>query len=676
MPNPTESAVAANNVHSPLADPKNREGQAVPRPDYTTEEILYIGGLQQRLERARRLRDVRHDEFDGMTFIQQWDMEEKLANTWIPPKLNKEDTTFVSGTVRQKIFSLLANFSNLDLGPNLIAYDENNMEVAGLGHGMETVMEKVAELDNDDEKKLMRQYELLKHGYVFVQELWEERWTWAKKLIKPFEGRIKSVEWKKRMKMLYAKPIRRVIPGPNVYLGDITQYDFNSQPYAFTVSYHSYDDRKSIYGQKNPDGTDVWERWKHVTKAVTVFAPEAGTGTSSIVYNTWRLTEVRENYVEEIHYQDPITNEYQIILNGVLMYPVGFPLSEVVGWEGYNLIQQNLAPIHPYFAYGESAVKRMRTQVAILDEMLKLGVLKTQKSFIPARANLSGKVLSPRLFMPGKITAGINPADVPTFDQKETEGVTVSELNFIAELQRNVDANSVSANFQGQQQKGGNDVTATEVLELQRQAKQTLGIYVFSVSLLEWKLGWARLFNLLGHWFDPVDEKLDEARGKLKDVYRTANVQKPIPGKGIGRHMVVPTTEMVTPSDVKQAEDHYQEKYGMPFKITVINPDVLKAAKHTWQLTITAREKKTSELQKVLFSNFMKDAQLFGQDLNMQYMEEEFAMVWDKDPSKMFQRGNNQAPPVQGAGVQPQVAAPVPGAKPVQVTKPNMPLKV
>lgn len=641
-----EATKIADKAASPIATREGQtQGQVVPRPDYSEEERLYISGLQQRLEKSRRLRDVRHDEFDGMTFLQHWDLEEKLATTWIPPKLNKEDTNWTSGTIRQKIFALLANFENLDLSSNITAYDKNQLKIQALGDAMEDVMDKTKELDQDDEKKLMRQYELLKHGYVFVEESWEERWKWDKEVTKPFEGEIKGADWKKELALKHARPTRKILAGPNVYLGDITQYDWNLQPYYYTITYSSWDECKARYGG--------WERWKNVTKAVNPFAPEAGTGTSSIVYNTWRLTEVRENYVEEIHYYDPFNNELQIILNGVLMLPVGYPIPE-----GYSLVMQNLEPIHPFFAYGKSLVSRLRTPTGIYEEMMKLGVLKTQKSFQPARANLSGKVLSSRIFMPGKITAGITPSDVPTFDQKETEGVTPSELNFIAELSKTIDSNSVSPTFMGQTaQKGGQNAenpTATEVMELQRQAKLTLGIYMFSISMLEYKLDWARLFNVLHNWFNPIDTKVDEARKQLIDVYRTVNVKKMIPGKGSGRHLIIPMTTSVTPKQVKEAQEYYSKLNQEPYRITVINPEIIKEAKYIWQLVVTPREKKTSELSKVLFRAFLQDAAnpLFMKDLVVPFLEERFASVWDEDPSKLFQANANvpmMPPAVTGA---------------------------
>lgn len=591
-----------------------------------------------------------------MTFLQHWDLEEKLATTWIPPKLNKEDTNFTSGTIRQKIMGLMGQFANLDLVSNLTAYDKNQIKIQALGDAIEDVIDKTKELDRDDEKKFMRQYELLKHGYVDIEEMWEEKWKWGKDILSPFVGKIKDAKWKKKLMLLYARPTRNIVAGPNVFWGDITQYDDNKQPYYYTTSYASYDEKKSIYGQ--------WERWKFVTKAVAPFAPEAGTGTSSIVYNTWRLTEVRENYVEEVHYVDPLNNEFQIILNGVLMLPVGYPIPD-----GYSLVHQNLEPIHPFYRYGKSLVSRLRTGVGILDEMLKLGVLKTQKSFMPARLNLSGKVLSSRIFMPGKITAGISPTDIPTVDQKETEGVTPSELNFIAELSKNIDSNSVSPTFMGQSsQKPGQQgsTTATEVLELQRQAKLTLGTYIFSMEMMEYKLDWARLFNVLHNWFNPIDSKVDEARKQLVDMYQTVNVKKNIPGKGSGRHLIMSYVGGVTPAQVKQAEEWYTKKMGEPHKITVIDPSVLKNSEQQWQLVVTAREKTTSELSKQLFQTFVTQAAspIFIKDLNIPMLEERFATVWDEDPSKLFTSGINGNIPLPGQ--QPPQQPAVPGQKPVQ----------
>jgi hypothetical protein len=48
------------------------------------------------------------------------------------------------------------------------------------------------------------------------------------------------------------------------------------------------------------------------------------------------------------------------------------------------------------------------------------------------------------------------------------------------------------------------------------------------------------------------------------------------------------------------------------------------------------REKRTSEVQKLMSRAFLADAQMFGPMLNMQYLGEDFATTWQKDPTKLF----------------------------------------
>ncbi len=624
-------------------EPKSKllaEEKGCKKPDYTDEETLYLNRLQMKLERARDMRDSKHDEFDGMSFVEHWQMEEKIANTFIEPKANKSDSNYQSGTMRDKIFDFLSELINLDLSPDIHAFDENEMEITRLGHALEKVIDKTEELDIDDEKKLMRWYELVKHGYVFVEEIWKEKWAFRAKWIKKFEGKIKDVKWKKRLKLIYARPERNILSGLNVYLGDITQYDFNKQPYSFFIKYPSYDEAESVYGKKDADGNSIWERWEYVTRDRQEIAPNS---IPSIAYNTWRLTEVQKDSVEEIHYVDPYGKEYAVILNGVLMTPIGMPTPW--GYDGYNIAQQNLEPIHPFFAYGKSLVSRKRTAVAILDEMMRIGILKTQKSAFPPRGNLTGRVLSSRVFMPGVITNGLDPKQLPPLDEKDSGGITSSEMVLLSQLQNNISG----VNIQGAM-KNTKQQTATEILQIQQEAKRALGFVQFAVSMLEYKLSWLRLFNVLENWFNPIDSVVDDARKELVNRYRTVNMKDTIPDKGVGRSIVVPTNKQVTPNEIYDEETQLSTRYNQPVQITVLNPEWLKEAKITWQLTVTPRQKKTNEVSKLMFRAMMQDIQLFGPSVNLPYLQEKFATVWDDDASKLFTKGQPAQPTNAVAG--------------------------
>ncbi len=91
--------------------------------------------------------------------------------------------------------------------------------------------------------------------------------------------------------------------------------------------------------------------------------------------NAWRFLDgSKEGQVERIRYQDKPNNELQIILNGVLMLPVGYPLTAISSDGEYTFIQQNLEPIRHDFAYGKSFIFKNKNLVAVVDEMMKLGV--------------------------------------------------------------------------------------------------------------------------------------------------------------------------------------------------------------------------------------------------------------------------------------------------------------
>ena len=635
----------AVDLESPLI--KDLKEEIISQPEYTQEEETYLRGLRSRMESARNSRDQEHDEFDGMSYQTHYELNERVANTFIAPKRNKEDTNFQSGTIRQKLFALLSALVNLNLSGDISAFDKEGLEIQALGDAMEDVVLKTNELDNDEEKKYLRQYELLKHGTVFVEELWDEKMKKEKKLKGKFTGQVKGIKWDTQLKKAFARPTRNIVPGLNIYLGDITKYDISEQPYIFTVDIKSYDEAKLIFGE--------WERWDKVPKKIKKFDPAQKTN----VYNTdWRLIETRENYVEIVRYQDKWNNEFAVLLNGVLMTPIGLPLPW--GYEDYNIAQQNLEPIHAKFAYGKSLVSRIRNKVALLDEMMRLAVLKTQKSFMPPYINISGRILTNRVLMPGKISHGIAPNTLLPINEKETQGVTVAEFNMIKEIQDSINNETTSPIFSGQQATG--DPTATEIIELQRQAKMVLGLTVFSVSMLEWKLEWLRLQNILKNWFNPQDTIVDEARGLLRAKYRTVSVNRPVEGEGMGQRIVIPTKEIPSAQAIKQSEDALSEEQGIPIRLIFLNPEEIQSSKLCWEITIKPKEKRTSETDKLMFRAFMADAQFFGPTLNIQELQEEFATTWGKNPKKLFQSAQVVQPGAEvGAGaVSPGINLPAP----------------
>lgn len=625
----------------------SKEEKDVEIPEYTDEEKDYLRNFQQRLEKAKQLRDKSFEEFDGMSLGQYWNENEKTANTQLKPKKNRSDVIYQSGTLRNKMIAFLSTLVGLNLSPEISAFNKQDIKINALGNAMEDVIDKTEELEQDEEKRMLRQYELLKHGTVFVEEIWNEKWKVVKDIVKGFLGLFREVEWIAKKEKEIGQPIKNIIPLTSVYLGDLTKYFIEDQPYIYTLQYKNYDEVKQIY--------EGWEMWDYVSKEIRSFS---GTADDKMVFNAWRLGDAKKNQVEIIKYQDKPNNEFQIILNGVPMLPMGYPLTAINKYHEYNITQQNLEPIRQDFAYGKSFVFKNKNIVSLLDEMTKFAILKTQKSFAPPYINTGSRVISSRVFMPGKISMGIDRDVLQPLSDKESQGVTASEFNMIQELIKTVDRNTASQTFTGAKEQGGTP-TATQIIELQRQARIMLGLVILSTSLLEKKLAVLRLMNIIQNWFNPLDEVVDQTRQVLKNRYRIVSRERSINGKGLGTRMVVPTETLPSKEQLRGVEEKMEKRMGMPVRIIALNPKEIKQMKYMWVVKVHPKEKKSSEISKLMFRSMISDAIALGLPLNLEHVAERFAEVWDERSDKLFMKGGMTPPVMPGEeGTTPKIKAP------------------
>ena len=638
IPGSTETLQDANN--NPLIKDDKKEDFAADTL-YSPEQKEYCGYMQKRLARARDQKNQSYEEFDGKNYYDDFSENVKIANTKLPGKKNEDDVIVSAGTVEAKLDALLSHVNNLDLGSEVMAYDHENNRIHELGVALTdtifyTEQRDGGELAGDKEKKMLRQRELLAQNAVFVQEEWLRTFETKKKLTEKYEGQFKDWKnWSESLELVFEGPSRTLLHGPNVYLGDITEYFMEKQPYFFVVIHQHYDVAKTKYGK--------FENWKYVKKGRVT---DAVTEEQKTIYdNKWRLTEVKDEQVEIILYQDKPSDEFQILINGVMMLPVGFPLSAVAPGGEYNVVKQVFRPISHKFAYGKPFVRMgsVREISKLIDEMLKLFVLKTRKSFTPAYVNTSGKVISRRVLSPGRITMGISPDALQKIGE-EGQGVTANEYNILKELQDRVDKSTVSNQFQGQQGKAG--TTATEVVELQRQAKLTLGLTIAACEFLELKLAYLRLWNIIENFYEPLDTKVitvndvREYANKYRNVTREANIE----GEGLGERQIVATDEDPVPSaDVIRTIEHQQEKErGMPVRRIYLNPQGMKVARIRWYIVITPKEKETSAFYKLLFRDMLTDILTMiqlGAVPNMEGLEEQFSRTWNVGRNKLFQQG-------------------------------------
>ena len=599
-------------------------------PIWDEETTKYLGRLKTKLLFSKNQKESPLEEFDSMTYSQHWLANERMANTYITPKRNKFEVQFQSGTARKKLTALVSSIVGLNLQCEMSAYDDQDLKVSGLGNAMEDIQEKSDELDNEEEKFWLKVYELVKQGHVFVQDIWKESETVDKEFTKEFDGKFTFKDWKETVKKDCGRVESKILDGRCVYLASLKIYFIEDQPYVFTVMEDLYEDLEKIFSK--------YENWKYVKREGGSSILTDQTNLSS----NWALQNHPDGKCEIVRFIDVRDNEYQILINGVPMLPLGFPIP----WgRRYNIIQQNLDIIRHDFAYGKSFISLIKNNVQLLDEMLRGQLMKFWQSIVPPRLNTTGAIVPQNIFNPGKITSGIPKDSLPRL--MEDSNLTNAEFNMIAQIQAFVDASSVSPTFTGQSE-GGNK-TATQIVEVQRQGRIMLGTLILACSLLKKKESKLKNELLLQNWFDPVDTKADEVKQEVVDRYRVISRDRMIDGKQ-GTRFVVPTEEEYTTDDVYQQEQDLTKKMGKPIRLLVMKPSILKSVDYIWRYVVTAQEKKTSAMNKMLFSQEITDATNLGLPLNIDYVMEKFAEVWGDDPTKLFNKGQQPIPVEGGAG--------------------------
>lgn len=615
---------------------------SVQGPAYTPEELLYLGSLRTRLISARTQRDSNHEQFDGQTYVERCAQNRRIAQTMIKPRTNRAEIEFSTGTPRAKLIEQLAHLANLSLSSDITAFDEDDFAIAEMGEGIENILEKQDELDNGEEKRLRRFYTLFEQGEVFVEREWKEDWINDKQLQGKFDGKFRGVNWMQRMKKGVGGLRTNIIRNEHVYLGNITLFDMEDQPYIFARKVVHYTDLAPLFKS--------FEMWQYVEMCFKSWdSAFAQTGTQS--FNPfWHLEAVKKGFCEVIIYQSNAAhdNELQVLIDGIPMFPPGFPLPWKHGQ--YSIVKQIAEIIDEHFAYGKSLIQRLKMAGALEDEMWRNIFTLYQQMIKPPMVNNTGTVLSSKMFLPGTITNGIPMDKLKPLLESSRTGMK-GESQVLSMIRQNLNEHSNTPQFSGQSPSG--DPTATEVATVQQQAEKIFGLSVLVSSFLEQKLDRIGVDLILEKYFDPVDMKVDKVRNALKNVYRRSNVQKPIEGRGMGQEvvMVAEGQEVPSPYQVFDAEKKLEETTGMPTRIIVLNRDEIVASKYTWRIKTIPRPRRSTNLQKLMFREEV-DMFMISPNFNFDWFEEKAAVTYGENPSKVFKRQEGMVP-TTAAGIAP-----------------------
>lgn len=626
--------------------------------DYTEEEKQYRSMIINDIQNARRQREQAHPEFDEMTYKEYWESNAKAANAYMPPKANKHDVRTTSGTTKEKTSTLLSSVLNYNFEPDVEAYDKDDFIVQELGEIMQDMIRKSRKIEKPDydNKRPVLYKELFDQGTVFAEDVQVE-FSLPNKVADNFRvDKLKEMKWKERIDKVYKFCSTNVLCGLDVYLGNIREFYLELQPYVVVRERKTRAEAQAMYGN--------WERWENVPNVSVQVAQD---GSSSIPFHNWALDSIEKDTVEIIKYYNKWRNDFMIMINGVMMFPVRkdkkgrlttFPLSALNGQCEYPLSKGDVDPISRTFAYSKSIPAKTKVDQALFDEMLKAVVLKTRKSYQPPMANNTNQVLSKKIFYPGTLHTGVNPEKLQEIGRNE--GVTNSEFSSLQFLKQIIDEKSVSSVFEGQASKG--QQTAREVVILKQQSMMKLGLAIVGVINLEKKLSHLRLNNILKYWTEPIDKKIVKLRDgttQVANVYRNVSINTEFEEGKKGQRIIDFTEdEFPEPEQIEAEEKLLSQLNNREYRKHYINPNVLGSIDYNWYIEITPTEKSTSELKVAMFEDMVQKMfnlfVPFGKTPNIDYLATRWATLQGEDPNRLFpQQQALQQMPGMGAPGQP-----------------------
>lgn len=619
-----------NNINNTLQSNTTTDTTANIVPvKYTPQEIKVRDELIKVCTAARDERERPHAEFDDMTYLQYYDTNKKADMSYIPPKKNKDDKRIVTGITREKDSTLLSSLLAYNFKSDITAYDDGEMIFPQLGNNMEDIVIKSRELEQWEKLRPLLYRELISQGDVFWEDIWECVYTpeisndgkW-----KPGQKISKAIFKKSLVPTKFERAAVKLHPGKNVYISNFYEMDHKKQATVFTYEVLDRDVAQSIYG--------TWDRWESVPYEVdNVTVPVSN---NDGTYSNWNLIKTNKNQVGVLKIQQKFANRYMIMLNGVMMLPHDFPLSEISP-DGEATIKHNVLEGIIGCAYGKGQPSKTKVDQAVHDEFLKLLIIGEEQSRKPPMGTRSKRVFNSDIFTAGKINNNIKEGDLFSI-LPPNSGLNQSDFSMYQLIKTMIEDKSINATYSGEKPQG--QVTATQISSERQQQLLKLGLNFDAIKSLEKELCWARIGTIIMHYSKPVDRKANVEDKTIEDIYTQFSMEATLPGGKKGIKIYKFTNKEFPPiKEQMKSEKELSDYYQKPTSIIYFNgPEFIKLLKYRWVINITPTQDTNDQIERELFVNSIETAQrIFGpESLNYEYLKERYALNSKEDPSKFF----------------------------------------
>lgn len=619
---------------------------------YTPAEREYYKKLVNKLVNARELLRVALPEFDDKTYLQAYE-ENRKADLAYNPKLEDENdiAQVTTGLTREKGTTILSTIVGFNLQPNITAFEKDNTIIAQLGQEMEDLVKKSREIEMYNEKRQNIYRELIAQGEVYAEELYTERKI-VSKYDTSWSPKQKIADYKGDDKPIYdieAKCEVKLHLGKYVLTSSMNEQELQNNDLVATYEEIDRGVAESIYGE--------WDRWDYIPTEVTNENPFVENTLSQMGADySWNTFNVGNGKVGITKVYERFSNKYMILLNGVMVLPMDFPLTKISP-SGLIPIAKGIGEVIPNFRMGKGTPAKTKVDQKLYDTILRAMIGKAWQSFKPALGSKAGNVLSRDVVKSNTITSGIKQGDVFPILPPQLLALTNSDTTMFQMIKEIINEKSVTDSYSGQNTDAN---TATEVVNQQKQTMLKLSAFIDGVRSLERRLVYLRIYNIIAHWTKANETMLAEETKEIIDGIETVT-KKPKVSKSYNKYSTNTNTadgekgvkvtqfygdKNTLPSVREQvdAEDKMSEEHGVKVRMSFINAEWLRKLSAIWNVDVIVAPETDSKMELLMFlDNLQRVAGMFGlQVFKQDYILQRIAIKMGEDYEKMFQVSDQQ----------------------------------
>lgn len=571
-------------------------------------------------------------EFNDRSVSVEIDENQKAFNSYVPPRSEDPDLSWRAQTVRpitrNKLISIAAHTTSRTIYPNVFAQNQRDDEDREAAQVMKDLMEYV--IENSAYER------------VFIQAVIAALVDPAVIVNVEFAEVMRTVKWMKEDGTWDKKDILDtvlsgfqiyVVPVKQILIANFFEQNIQKQRFIIRSKYIEYEEAKQLYGNR--------ESFKYVKPGVqAVFSRE-----TSSFYEVVD-TNLNDNLVHEVTYYNRSLDLQLTFISGVLVCHEDYPNPRQD--KLYPFAKGGYEPIgNGQCFYYKSGANKLGSDQEVVDTLYNMIIDGTFMALMPPLANYGGEEMNSSVYVPGSIT------DFKQKDSKLEQLFPKADLRGGLETISKVEQSMAESSQDNMRAgvSGGGERTAREVLVLEQNARQQLGLFKNMISFLVEDIGTLIVGDILQYMtVADISGVTDEMK------YRSYILSNKIEdGKKITKKIefIDPSTapEIYTPEDSMVQSYKIMDEEGGPDsdkKIYKVNPKLFRDIRYKIRIDADELNPRSSALEKAL------NLELYDRAIQNPYADQEmvtrdflFGSYVNGDADKYIRKSQ---PAAQGGG--------------------------